>query len=110
MYSGDGLHCSASYPRVPFIATIVPKAAAATADVRKAFEEFDPHYIFGHLIAERALDSEAQRRAMGHRQRCAVHIVGKDRLGVKGIVETNALVIPVYATFHMSAQWKTTKR
>src|SRR5262249_17383808 len=77
-----------------------PKAAMATADVRKALDEFDRHYIFGHLIAELALYPNAQRRAMGHRQRCAVHIVGKDRLGVKGIVETNALVIPVYATFH----------
>jgi hypothetical protein len=46
---------AASNPRIPFIATILPKAAMATADVRKAFDEFDRHYIFGHLIAELAL-------------------------------------------------------
>src|SRR5246127_3115145 len=97
MYSGGNVHCRASYPRIPFIATILPKAAMATADVRKALDEFDRHYIFGHLIAELALYPDAQRRTIGDRQRCAVHVVGENRLGVKGVPEADALVIPVYA-------------
>ena len=82
----------------------------ATADVRKALDEFDRHYIFGHLIAELALYPDAQRRTMGDRQRCAVHVVGENRLGVKGVAEADALVIPVYATSMVSAQWNITKR
>jgi hypothetical protein len=65
MDSGGSLLYSASYPRIPFIAAILPKAAMATADVRKALDEFDRHYIFGHLIAELALYPDAQRRAIG---------------------------------------------
>src|SRR5262249_43833107 len=56
--------------------------------------------IFGHLIAELTLYPDAQRRTMGDRQRCAVHVVGENRLGMKGVVEANALVIPVYTILH----------
>src|SRR5246127_3500583 len=62
MYSGGNVHCRASYPRIPFIATILPKAAMATADVRKALDEFDRHYIFGYLIAELALPRRCHRQ------------------------------------------------
>src|SRR5579872_3910393 len=80
-------------PRVPFVAAILPEAAAASAERSEFLARLDPHDIFRHLIAELALDPEPQWRAMLDRQARAVHVIGEDRLRMEGVDEIDALVI-----------------
>jgi hypothetical protein len=47
------------YPRVPFIALILPISASPSANVLQALDQFDPHHVFCMLVAELALDAEA---------------------------------------------------
>jgi len=49
--------------------------------------DLDPADVFRLLVAELALDPQAQRRAVGDGQRLAVHGVGEDRLRVEGVHE-----------------------
>ena len=55
--------------------------------------DFEAHQVLGLLVAELALDPQAQRRAVRHRQVLAVHAVGQDGLRVEGVNEVDALVV-----------------
>src|SRR5271169_423885 len=79
---------------VPFIAAILPEAAATAPKRRKVIDGFDPHDIFGHLVPELALDPKPQRRTVLDRQGPAVHVIGEDGLGMKSVDKVDALVIP----------------
>ena len=70
-----------------------PKSRPARPEIGKALHGFDPHDVFGHLVAELPLDPQAQRRAMRDRQRLVVHVVGEDRLRMEGVLQVDALVI-----------------
>src|SRR5260221_8589925 len=90
-----------SYPGVPLIAFVFPVAALAAADVREALHQLDAHDVLGHLVAELALHTHADRRSVGHRQHGAVHLVGEDGLRVVRILHIDALVVLVGAVlFH----------
>ena len=60
---------------VPLVAVVFPIAAFATSDVRKAFDQLDPHHILGVLVAELPLDAQANRCTVGNRQILAVQPV-----------------------------------
>src|SRR6478672_8448917 len=51
-----------SYPRVPFVALILPIAAPSSANVLQALDQFNPHDVFCMLVAELTFDAEPQRR------------------------------------------------
>src|SRR6266404_7667279 len=88
-----------SYAGVPFVATILPVAATPAVDVAEALDGFDPHDVFGHLVAKLTLEPQPQRRAMRDRQDGIVHVVGQDGLYVEGIRKIDALVV-FRAGFH----------
>src|SRR5437868_11907217 len=93
--SGNGAPLN---PRVPFIVDIIfPIAALAPLNPGEAVDRLDPLDIFGLLVAELALDAEAQRGAVGDRQKMAVQPPGDQRLRMEGINQVNALVIRLVA-------------
>src|SRR5450432_913039 len=84
---------SRSDSRVPLVAAVFPEAAIAAAEVAVVVHRLDPHDVLGLLVAELALDAQAQRRAVRHRQRLVVHGVGQDGLRVVGVDQVDALVV-----------------
>src|SRR5258708_6819347 len=59
----------ASDSGVPLVAAVLPESALAAAHIREGLDRLDPHHIFRHLVAELALDTQAQRGAMRDGQR-----------------------------------------
>src|SRR5262245_5200057 len=80
---------------IPLVAQILPEATAAAPNAAEAFDRFDPHHVFRHLVAELPLDAEPQRRAVGDGKRPVVHLVGEDRLLVEGVFEPDRFVIAI---------------
>src|SRR5437868_13799278 len=74
-------------------------AAVATGDLREIIGDLDTLDIFGVLVAELALDPQAQGCAMGDVERPAVQIVRDQRLRMERIDEPDALVILSRALF-----------
>src|SRR6188768_3152850 len=83
----------ASNSSIPFIAAVFPVAAAAARDAGETVGDFDAFDIFGLFVAELPLHPKAQRRAMRHIQRLAVHGKGHDGLGVESIAQIDAFII-----------------
>src|SRR5262245_17137426 len=84
------LRLGASDSCVPLVTVVLPVAALASCDVREAFDEFDAQQVLRVLVAELALDAQAQRRAVLDRQGLPVQSVGEDRLRVVGILHVDA--------------------
>src|SRR4051794_26427764 len=81
-----------SNPRIPFIiVAILPEAAFSVPQAGEAVARFDPHQIFGLLVAELALDAQAQRRAVGDLEVAVVERPGEDGLGMEGVDQVDAL-------------------
>src|SRR5271165_4390600 len=87
------LMAAASDARVPFVAAVLPVAALAAVQARQAVGELDALDVLGLLVAELALDPEAQRGAVGDVERPAVHGVGDQGLGMAGIHQREAFVV-----------------
>src|SRR5438309_1256424 len=87
-------------PRVPLVAAILPVPPLPATDGREGLHQLDPHDVFGHLVAELALDAQPERRAVLDRERAIVDLVREDRLGVKRVVEVDALVVPIPGAVH----------
>ena len=79
--------------RIPIVTSVLPITAVATGDLGKAVNDFDRPDVLGHLVPELLLDAQAQRRAVGDRQRLPVQPVGKDRLWMTGADEIDAFVV-----------------
>ena len=84
-----------SDPRVPLVALVLPVAALAAGDLGELDDEFDRRDVLRVLVAQLPLDAQPQRRAVGHRQRRVVQVVGEDRLRVARVVEVDALVVEI---------------
>src|SRR6202451_2242437 len=82
-----------SNPRVPFVTAVLPETAAAARDLGEIVDRLDAHDVFGHLVAELALDPEPQRRAVPDFERLVIHLVSKDGLRMKRVDEPDRLVI-----------------
>src|SRR5213078_1817834 len=78
---------------VPLVALVLPVAALAAADAGEALDQLDGADVLRLLVAELALDAAAQGRAIAHRQRLVVELVGEDRLHLVRVVEVDALVV-----------------
>ncbi len=79
---------------IPLVAALIlPIAALAETDPGEAVDGFDPHHIFGVLVAELALDPEAERRAVADLERAVVHRPGEQGLRVEGVDQIEALII-----------------
>src|SRR5260370_23804321 len=91
--AGERARCRHSDPRVPLVAAVFPVAAAAARDVVEALHQLDRHHVLGHLVAELPLDAQAERGALGHRQRLVVHLVGPDGLLAVSVHEVDGLVV-----------------
>src|SRR5271165_2617115 len=87
------LMAAASDARVPLVAAVFPVAALAAVEARQAVGELDALDVFGLLVAELALDPQAQGRAVGDVERLAVHGVGDQGLGMDGVHQGDALVV-----------------
>src|SRR3954468_12913254 len=84
----------ASNPRIPLVAgAVLPIAALAEADPGEAFDRFDPHHIFGVLVAELALDPEPERGAVAGFEGRIVHRPGEDGLRMESVDQVDALII-----------------
>jgi len=92
-----GQAASRSDARVPLVAAIFPVPALALSDGVESLDELDATHVLGRLVAELALDPEAERRAVGHRQRLLVHVVRENGLLVGRVLEIDTLVVPVAA-------------
>src|SRR5208337_2100068 len=82
-----------SDPRVPFVAAVLPKAAASAPETGETVDGLDLHHILGHLVAELTFDPKPERRAVLDLERRIVHLVGEDRLRVKRVDKVDRLVI-----------------
>src|SRR2546423_1699624 len=81
---------------IPFVISICPIAAAAAGNVFEALNDLDPHDALSHLVAELALEPQAERSAVWDAQWRSVHVIGKNGLGMKCIDQVDALVIFVF--------------
>lgn len=67
----------ASDPCLPAIGLLIlAPSTLATADLPVVVHEFDPADVFDHREAQLRLHPKAKRRAVGHGQWTAVHLVG----------------------------------
>src|ERR1700722_4210556 len=82
-----------SNPRVPFVAAVLPEAAAAARDLGEIVDRLDAHDVLRHLVAELALDPQSQRRAVLDFERRVIHLVSQDGLRMKRVDEPYRLVI-----------------
>src|SRR6185437_1271554 len=89
----EGRRVARSDASVPFVAAVLPEAAAAARDLGEAVDRLDAHDVFGHLVAELALEPEPQGGAVLDLERRVVHLVGEDRLRMKGVDEPDRLVV-----------------
>src|SRR5437868_14972255 len=81
-------------PRVPLVVDIIfPIAALAALHPREAVDGLDSLDILGLLVAELALDPQAQRGAVRDRQKMAGRPPGDRRSRVEGVDQVDALVI-----------------
>src|SRR5438067_6710251 len=81
-------------PRIPFVVDIIfPIATLSALHPREAVDGLDSLDVLGLLIAELALDPQAQRGAVRDRQEMAVQPPGDHRLRVEGVDQVDALVI-----------------
>src|SRR5665647_3348153 len=87
---------------VPLVAEIFPEPTASPAHHGKARYRLDALHVLGVLVAQLALDAQADRRAMRHAQRRAVHVIGEDRLRMEGVDQVDALVIFSLSLIHIS--------
>src|SRR2546425_4263112 len=81
------------YPCVPLVALVLPVTALPACDLVEALHELDAHHVLRVLVAELALDAQADRRAVRDRQRFVVELVGEEGLRMEGIIHVDALVV-----------------
>jgi hypothetical protein len=70
----------------------VAPPALAFADVVVVVDEFDRSNVFDHRKPELGLHAEAKRRAVGNRERVAVHLVRQHRLRIIRQFDANRAV------------------
>src|SRR5512143_349867 len=84
-------------PCIPRVTTILPKSAFAAVEALERLDEFDPHDVCRHLVAELPFDARADRRAVADRQVRAVDRIRQARLRVQRIDDVDAFVIRLRA-------------
>src|SRR5664279_955265 len=65
---------------IPLVAFVFPVATLAAADAGETVDQLNGANVLGLLVAELAFDPAADRRAIDHRQRMVVEIVGEEGL------------------------------
>src|SRR5664279_1775952 len=79
---------------IPLVAFVFPVATLAAADAGETVDQLNGANVLGLLVAELAFDPAADRRAIDHRQRMVVEIVGEEGLRMVRLVKVDALVVP----------------
>src|SRR3982074_2618242 len=93
-----------SDPAVPLVTAVFPEAALAAPDAVESLDRLHPGDELGVLVADVTLDPQPQRRAVAHRARRAVHVVGQDGLRMEGIEQVDAFVVEaaaIWAAHHL---------
>src|SRR5580704_382709 len=78
---------------VPFVASVLPIAAAASCNVREAVGDLDPLDVLRLLVSELTLHAQTKGRAMCDVQWPSVQRIGNQRLRMKSVYEIDALVV-----------------
>ena len=86
------------YAGIPIVADLIfPKATFAAGNLCKTCHSFDPHDVFGLLVAQLPLDPQAKGGTVADGQGLVVHAVSQDRLRVESVHQVDAFVIGLTA-------------